>query len=67
MQATDRFQVQAQDGRTFQVTEWTEMIRTDQGLMRGLGTLTTAEGYAVNNRGNGEYEIVVLGLSVRRL
>jgi hypothetical protein len=68
---TDEFTVQVPDGRRFAVLEHTSMIDAGShdgpGEIRGLRELRTADGLAVNVRGDGTYEIVALGLTARRV
>ena len=72
-QLTDEFQIASADGRTFTVREYRKVVPTghmqDPGktIFGRLGRLETDEGYHVNSRGDGTFQVVELDLFARRV
>lgn len=72
MVKVDSFQVVTENGQEFTVEGYRKMIAAghmgnpNEHILGGLIELRTTEGYAVNNLGNGEYEIVNLQIKAKR-
>ena len=68
-----RFKVRSEDGREFTVVETVPLIdvtsqsSSGKECMEGLPRLTTLEGHTVTRKGPDEFEIVELGLRVRKI
>ena len=68
----EEFKARADDGRTFTICKYQPDILDGtlddlKATLPGLPYFRTSDGAAVNERGNGIYEIVHLRLKVRRL
>ena len=68
----EEFKARAEDGRTFTIFKYqphvpAHTLDDPDDTIPGLPYLQTAAGRTVNRCGNGTYEIVGLGLKVRKI
>jgi hypothetical protein len=69
---TDKFLVQTDDGRTFEVCEYTEFVKTREfgkasQMVEGLKSLRTTDGLDVNFIQEGVYKIVELEVTAHKV